>query len=404
MPNSYNRNNAARLNIPLEPSIDLGSLTHFVREQILPRQQTPVVGGEFSMELLKKLHQLGWLQSYVPKEYGGIGLSTSDLLFISREIAYGSAGVFSTFHSNMVGHLAIILYAKEALRRRLSQAYVDTFSLWSFCVTEPNSGSDVLNLQTNARRVPGGYRLSGHKAFISNANYSDHLFVLARLSSGSEKRAHLTGFYLPANSPGVTRGTAYVKMGQADSNTSELFFEDVFIPDEHLVGDEGGGLKILQHCIQRSKTLIAGAGVGISQRAGDLVRLELGQRIRFGKPLLSQPTINSFLAQLYTEVQASWLLASHAAVVWDSGSFAIQEASMAKLFSANTAVRFVNEAVELFGAYGYMQEFEIERLYRDVKLLEIYEGASNIQRILIAKELFPEVMNRRAVDEGRRAA
>jgi alkylation response protein AidB-like acyl-CoA dehydrogenase len=189
------------------------------------------------------------------------------------------------------------------------------------------------------------------------------------------------------------------KLGQRDSNTAEVFFDDVFIPSENLLGQEGQGLKIAFYSLQRSKMMFAASAVGACDRAADLVYDHLENRVHYGKPLLALPTIQTQLAQLHTEVEASWLLTLQAAAKWDTGDFGIREASMAKLFAAHTAVKVMCESVELFGGMGFSSESEIERLYRDCKILEIIEGATFVQQTFIAKELFGERLTRASTSQ-----
>lgn len=375
-----------------------------MRHEVMPGVHQRDHDAVFPRELFEGLHRLGWLQAAIPKEFGGAEASTTDLLWIGREIAYGSCGVFTSYLGNLLGLTAVTLFSGPQLRKKLCTEYLQTFSLFSFCMTEPDAGTDIANIITSATPVPGGYRISGKKCFITNASYSDHLCVFAKVKNRDSERPLVAAFYLPAGSPGITRGRKLEKLGQRDSDTAEIYFDDVFVPAEHRLGGEGDGFTVLKRCIQRSKTLIAGAAVGASLRASDLVSEYLAQRVHYGAPLLNLPTVHSQLAELHTELEASWLLACSAAATWDSGAMAIKEASMAKLFASDMATRFVSESLELFGGYGYSTEFEIERLYRDVRGFEIFEGASLVQQSLIARELFPSVRGVRATDLKKNAA
>jgi acyl-CoA dehydrogenase len=375
----------------LTPSFDLEPLRHFVRTEVMPGAADADRTSEFRLDIYKRLHALGWLQAAIPKELGGSGASTTDLLWIAREISYGSSGLFTSVLGNLLGLTAVVLFAPEPLREKICKNYITNFSLFSFCMTEPDAGTDVVNISTTAVKCERGYRISGKKCFITNASYSDHLVVFAKVQSSSSPQAKISAFYIPANTNGVSRGKELKKMGQRESNTAEIYFDDVFVPEEHLLAAEGEGLTILKRCIQRSKTLIAGAAVGVAQRATSLASSYLSQRIHYGAPLLNIPTVHSQMAQLSTELEASWMLACYAAARWDTGDMAIKEASMAKLYSSDMATRLVSESLELFGGYGFSSEFEIERLFRDVRGYEIFEGASLVQLTLIARELFPSI-------------
>ena len=386
--------------IAVGTEVNLESLREFVSAKVIAAAATHDKDDGFPLEIYRELHRLGWLQAFIPREFGGGGLPTSDLIHIAREVAYGSSGVYTSACVLPLALTPIIHFAQPRLRATLCEDFVRNFQLWSFCFTEPDAGFDINSLKTTASKVPGGYLLNGVKCFITNAGVADHLTVIAR-NPNAERT--ISAFYVPANSPGVTRGKPLEKMGQRCSNTSELFFEKVFIPDEHLIGVEGQGFKIAYHTLQRNKTLVSAAAVGVSLRAMDLITEHLAHRIRYEKPLLAQPMIQGLLAQLQTEIEASWLLTCRSAATWDAGVSAVKEASMAKLFATHTAVKVVSEIVELFGGYGYCREFEIERLHRDVRVLEIYEGSSFIQQTLIARELFGKHLTPAATTKRRAA-
>ncbi len=391
--------------IPVQTDLDLSSLKTFVRDEILPFVNDKNRPKEFPKQILESLHQQGWVQAYIPTSLGGSGISTSDLIHVMREIAYGSSGIGTSIVANILGALPVLNYGNKNLAQKLAQESIQRFSLWSLCMTEPETGSDVGHLVTRASRVPGGYRIQGKKCFITNANHADHYTVFASVvdSSGADARtSQVTAFYIPAHEKGVRRGAVLEKLGQMESDTGEIFFDDVFVPEENRVGAEGEGLAIAFHSLQRSRVLISAMGVGICERAAHLLENDLNYRMRYGKPLLKQPVIYSLLAELYTQCEAAWLLTCQAAAVWDTGEKSLRESSMAKLFSADATVNFVNEVLELFGGYGYTTEFEISRLYRDAKLLEIYEGPSFVQQVLVAKELFPLVFSTKK--EFRKAA
>jgi acyl-CoA dehydrogenase len=377
-------------NIAVQESFDLSSLENYVREKVLPGAAERDRDSTFASQIYSDLHKFGYFQAFVQKEFGGTGASLTDLACITRKLAYGASAVATTFIANMLGSGPTLLHGTRELRQRLSGESVERLSLWSFCMTEPDAGTDLMNTRTRAEKVKGGYVLQGKKCFITNANHAEHLSVFARIDGANEK-APVSAFYVPASSKGVSRGKPLKKLGQRESDTGELYFDGVFVPAENLLGNEGDGLKIAFHCLQRSKTLIAAMGLGMCDRAHDLIKTHLHQRVHYGKPLLSLPTIQCFLAQLHTESTAAWLLACQAAATWDTGDMAIKEASMAKMYAADVAARTMAELLELFGGYGFTQEFEIERLYRDVKILDIFEGATFVQQILIAKELFKDL-------------
>jgi acyl-CoA dehydrogenase len=375
--------------IRVESALDLEPLRNFVRSEILPWQAGESAATEFPWEIHRALHRLGVPQAAIPVELGGRGAPMIDLLCMARELAYGSAGITTSTLINILAMTSVILFGDQDLRRRLCNEFLQEYSLWSYCMTEPEAGSDLFNLRTTARRVEGGYVLQGAKQFITNGSLSSHLVVYGRLLDAPRRGEEVTLFYVPGEAPGLTRGAPLRKMGQRESDTAPIFLDEVFVPTAHRLGAEGQGLDINTRCLQRSKALIGAGGVGICRRAFDLVTQRLADRVLFRRPLLQQPAIRHQLAALWTEVEAAWLLSCAAGEKWDSGASSVKEASMAKMFSAHTTVKFVNEALELFGGYGYLSSCEIERLYRDAKVLEIFEGPTLIQQLLIAGELFP---------------
>jgi len=392
--------------IAIDSELDFQDVIKFIREKVLKSANDNKDDPSFPIEIFQELHKMGWLYAFLPESLGGSGIKTIDLACFSRELAYASSGVFSSFTVNVLGLTPILLYGSEELKKRVCQDFVSHFGLFSYCMTEPDTGTNITQARTQAKKVPGGYIINGKKHFITNANFSQHLTVFASLDKG-DSQTNLTAFYIPASTKGVSRGKPLKKLGQRDSNTGELYFDSVFVPEENRIGGEGQGLKIAMHCLQRSKTMIAAAGVGVCQRAFDLASDYLETRKIYPKPLLSFQTIQNQLAQLETQASAAWLLTCQAANFWENGlnirDFALKEASMAKMFSTDVAVHYVSEVLELFGGYGFTQEFEIERLYRDVRLLEIYEGATLVQQILISKELFPQMTVRPAIEEKKAA-
>jgi alkylation response protein AidB-like acyl-CoA dehydrogenase len=265
------------------------------------------------------------------------------------------------------------------------------FSLWSFAMTEAGAGSDLANIKTHAKRVPGGFILNGEKNFITNANHSSHMAIFAQL--GDEG---ISCFYVNGDREGLTRGPAFQKIGWKKANTGSLLFKDVFIPDRHLLGEPGQGLRILTHCLNRSKTLLGAMGVGISQRAFDLCVERLLTTERFEKSLLDQSAIRHQLARMATQMESAWMMVARAAATWDAGLAAVKESSMAKLVGGSTAVDIADQAMELFGARGFLQDFEVSRLVSDAKAIEIVEGPTLVQELLVAREILPRAKKKKA--------
>jgi len=387
------------LTLRLGPQIVLSPLRELVREKVIPSEAYDLENKRFEIEIYQELHDLGILQLITPKIYGGQEASVTDLAWVYREIGYGSVSTAATALGNLLGYSSVVLYGNDDLRSRLCGQYLKEFSLWSFGMSEADVGSDLTQTKTVAREVPGGYILNGEKNFITNASLAKHICVFARLIDGKGNDRGVTCFYLAGDNPGLARGATYDKMAMRKANTGTLIFKDAFIPQEHLLGGPGNGLKVLGHCLNRSKTMMAAMGVGVCHRALDLVYERLAGTTRFNKTLIEQPVIRHLLVQMNTQVEAAWLMVCNACVAWEKDDLATTRASMAKLFCGATAVEVTNQAVELFGSRGLFNDHEVSRLYRDAKSLEIIEGPSFVQELLIAREILPRGAGNRRGEE-----
>ncbi|MDZ4676581.1 MAG: acyl-CoA dehydrogenase family protein [Oligoflexia bacterium] len=374
--------------IQTAPTFDLQYIKNFTREMIIPGSQERDRNAHFAHNIYAELHKLNIMHAVVPKTLGGLEMPVSDMIWVIKELAFGSAGVATTVMANLLGYSPVVLYGSEELKRKRFLETPEKSSLWSFAMTEAAVGFDVGNTQTRAKKIKTGYILNGRKDYITNSAHATHISVFANVQNTQGNLLGISTFYVPANAEGVRRGESMNKLGHRESNTGELFFENVFVPDEHLLGEIGQGIKILHHSLGRTKTLIGAIANGICTRAFELATGHLASRGTQGHTLLNKSAVQQFLVRYYTEIQAAWLLTCHAAATWDSGSLAIQEASMTKMYSSDLAVRFASEALELMGAQGYSADNEISRLYRDAKLLEIYEGSTQVLEILIGKEIF----------------
>ncbi len=359
----------------------------FSREISLKYENSNRNCQKFPIDLVYKMYEIGLFQALTPKHFGGDELSVMDLISVARELGYGSASMAATFIGNTLGYSALVMYANEALKQDVCMDMSKKFNLWSFGMTEGETGSDLLSTKTTARKVSDGYVINGEKNFITNATHSTNLVLFARLIDQEGNDEGISCFYVPGNTAGLIRGQVMDKIGWQKANTGTLIFDKLKIPKEYLLGKPGAGLRILTHCLNRSKTLLGAVSVGIGERAIDLAVERLSATKRFSKPLIEQPAIRHLLAKLYTKNQAAWLLTKQAAEAWDSGKPAVKEASMAKLFGGATAVEIASQAMELFGARGFFNDFEISRLIFDAKAIEIVEGPSLVQELLIAKEV-----------------
>lgn len=379
--NSYWLPIAQRSTFPME------NLRRLVREKFQPHAGEWDREERFPVDAIRMLHESGYLSAFVPESLGGVGATTLDMLWIAREISYVSRGMACTVAAQMLSMMPIFLYGQEKLRQEVARSVLETGALGSFCFTEPDAGSDVLRIRTTARRVPGGYEITGKKCFITNAHYAKHFVVMARLEGVEDPKRALNAFYLPQGSRGLSFGAPLSKLGFRDSDTTEVYLENVFVPEENRLGEEGQGLSIALRSLQRSRTYFAGSAVGLCDRTKDLLTDFLGSRVHYGKPLLEQPQIRGQIAQLETQAHALWLMGCEASALWESGATSLLSSSMAKLYSGQVAMQYASAAVELFGAWGCTTEYEISRIFRDAKFFEIVEGPTFVQHVIIAKEI-----------------
>lgn len=374
--------------IRLTSRLDLTWLKEFI-QKVRANEAAEPDSQKFDIEIYHELHRQGVMQLVTPPEYGGQGAKVIDLAWVIREMGKGSASAAVTFIGNMLGYSAFLMYAEDRLREDVCRDYLKNFGLWSFGMTEGSSGSDLLSIKTTAHETAEGFVLNGEKNFITNANHSSRMAIFAHHYGRDGKDLGISCFYVPGDTAGVSRGIALSKIGCKRANTGTLKFNDVHIPRQYLLGEAGQGLRILTHCLNRSKTLLGALGVGVSDRAMDLVHQRLLGTERFSKPLLDQPAIRHLLARLHTKIESAWLLTCLASSTWDAGMPAVREASMAKMASGATAVEVASQAMELFGARGYLDDHEVSLLWRDAKLIEIVEGPTFVQELLVAKETLP---------------
>lgn len=369
------------------PTLDLQQLRHFARDIIAPLIEAH--GEEaFRPEIARLLYEAGHLTPAFPNSNSGNGHSLIDAIWVVRELGYVSGGVGTTYVGNILGQTPIALYANPSLRNRLIGKCRDSYCLWSGAMTEEDAGSDIRRVVTHARSVDGGYLLNGEKNYITNGNHATDLTVYAQLDAGAGS-TNVSCFYLPGDAPGLSRGEPYKTVGLNNSDTSRLIFKNVFVPAEALIGKPGDGLMILAKCLERSKTLLAANAVGMAQRAFSSAVDHMRSFCRGGKPMIDQPVLRHQLARMHCELEASWLMVCKAASAWDAGKSADLESAEAKLFAADRAFAVASECVELMGGRGYTMPDGPGRQMRDIKGMEILEGPSLVQEILIMRSLFP---------------
>jgi alkylation response protein AidB-like acyl-CoA dehydrogenase len=391
--------------IPIESDWHSEALTDFLKREVAPKVLDWDEVRVFPPEVVGRLHDLGLMRVGYPQSFGGEGRPMIDLLKIASELAYYSTGVMSTWLATVLTQTAIFRFASPRLAAAVFSEQREKRTVFSFCATEQGTGFDIDAMSTVARRLPDGFAISGRKHYITNINYASHLVVFAKIVSHEHPgKPALSAFLVPANAPGVTVGEPLKKLGQGESNTGTVEFSDVFVPTENLLGEPGMGWNVLSTCISRTKTILSAGAVGICRRAEAEAVGYLAETKRFGEPILNRRDVQAVLSAERVQMEAAWLLACRSAAVWDETGTAVYESSVAKMFAADIAVSFVNEALELMGGTGYMRDSMVSKLHRDVKVFEIFEGSTLVLQSILGRELFAPALKRakavKKVDEA----
>lgn len=362
----------------------------FAEEQITPFIEEMEANQTFPRHIVGKMGELGLMGIPIPEELGGAGMDFTSYIIAINELSKVSAavGVILSVHTS-VGTNPILFFGTGEQKQRYVPKLASGQYLGAFALTEPSAGSDAAALKTTAVKVGNTYRLNGSKSFITNGGEADSYIVFA--STAPEKGMKgISAFIVEKHTPGFLIGKKEQKMGLYGSHTTELIFEDARIPQENLLGAEGEGFKIALANLNHGRIGIAAQALGIAQAAFAAASRYAKERKQFGKAIGRQQAIGFKLAEMATKIEAARLLTYRAAALTDQGRHCGQEASMAKLFSSRTAVEVAIEAVQVFGGYGYTKDYPVERYFRDAKVCEIYEGTSEIQRVVISKQLLAD--------------
>jgi butyryl-CoA dehydrogenase len=346
--------------------------------------------SRFPCEEFSHMASLGLTGLAFPQKYGGGGAGKIEEIIVDEEIARVSASVSTIlFASSGLAGWPTYTYSNEEQRQRFVVPLAKGTVIASFALTEPGAGSDAAAMETTARRVPGGYRLNGTKVFITNGAEAGFVLVFATLDRKLKHRG-VTGFLVEKGSPGFTIAKVEHKLGIRASSTTELVFDDCFVPEKNRLDGEGEGFKIAINAIDSSRVSVAAQGLGIAGSAFDRALSYARERRQFGQPIADFQAIQWMLADMATQMDAARLLTYRAAHLQEEGKPFIKEASMAKLFAAETAMFVTSKSLQIHGGYGYIKSFPLERYFRDARILEIYEGTSEMQRRTIAKQLLKD--------------
>jgi len=358
----------------------------FAEERIRPGLAERDREHTFPMDIFKEMGEMGLLGMLVPEEYGGGGVETLTYLLAVEEISRVDPAVAVTMSvTNSVCCWPIVRFGGEALKRQVLPALASGEVLGGFGLTEPGAGSDAGSLKTTARRDGDAWVLNGEKAWITNAGYAGYFVVVARTNPEAGKRG-LSAFVVPADAPGFSVGNPEEKLGLRSSRTAQIYFSDCRVPAGNLLGEEGQGLKIALATLDHSRLGIGAQAAGIHQRALELAIAYAKERVQFGAPIASNQAIQFKIAQMATELAASRVL-TWAAAAAEHTPRAGRLAAQAKVYASEAANRACQESLQIHGGNGFHDDYEISRLYRDVRVTTIYEGTSEMQRMVIARHL-----------------
>jgi hypothetical protein len=359
----------------------------YVQDRIAPQAAAWDKTHHFPQAELKGLAELGCYGVAVPTEYDGAGLDYLALAVILEEIAAGDGATSTVVSVNNCPVCSILMaWGNEAQKQQWLRALARGEMLGAFCLTEPHVGSEAGGLKTTAVKDGDAYVLDGVKQFITSGKHGDVAIVMAVTDKTAGKKG-ISAFIVPTATPGYTVARLEDKTGQHASDTAQILFENCRIPAENLIGDEGQGLKIALSGLEGGRIGIASQSVGMARAAFDAALAYSKQRIAFGQPIFEHQALQFRLADMATEIEAARQLIHHAASLKDAGRPCLKEAAMAKLFASEMAERVCSAAIQIHGGYGYVSDFPVERIWRDVRVCQIYEGTSDVQRILIGRAL-----------------
>lgn len=366
------------------------SIREFAEREIAPHIMEWDEASQFPFEIVKELGKMGVLGIIFPSEYGGSGLGYVEYVIAVEELSRvdGSVGIIVAAHNSLCSN-HIFLAGNEAQKRKYSPKLATGEFIGAWGLTEPGSGSDAGGARMSAVRKSGGWVLNGAKTFITNGHYADVMVVIAV----TDKTAHthgLSAFVVEKGAKGFRAGKKENKLGLRASDTSELIFEDCWVPADALLGKEGDGFIDAMRVLDGGRISIAALGLGMAQGAYEAALKYSKQRSQFGKTISEFQAIQWKLADMATEIDAARLLTMRAASMKDAGQKTTLESSMAKLYAGEVAVKCANECVQIHGGYGFIKDYPAEKFYRDVKLCTIGEGTSEIQRLVIARQLLKD--------------
>jgi len=358
----------------------------FAREVILPVADRHDREGTFPLDVMEKAHQEGYLTPLVPKEYGGGGLGVLDNCIIAEELAAGCMGIYVSIFVSTLALYPIIRFGTADQKERFLRPFCSKFSLASYCLSEVTVGSDPASMRTTAVLDGDHYLLNGTKMWITNGGYADLYLVFATMDP-EKRHKGIICLIVPSHLEGVSHGEPIDKMGQRASNTTSVTFRQVRVPKENLLGGEVEGFKKAMAALDITRPMIAMGAVGVARSAMELATRYAKKRIQFGVPIAQHQAIQFLLADMAKDIEAARLLVYKAAWLADQGIRNSKEAAIAKAFAADVAMKVTTDAVQIYGGLGYTKWHHVEKLMRDAKVIQIYEGTAQIMRLIIGRQM-----------------
>jgi len=356
----------------------------FAADRLIPNATEWDRKEEFPTKVLEEAWELGLMNVELPEAYGGVGLHTFDGCLTSEELAYGDAAVATSIMCNHLGALPLVIAGSEAQKQEWLGRLAKECCFVSYACSEPDAGSDVVAMKTRIVRDGDGWRLTGQKRWITNAGYASFFTGFATMDP-AQRHKGITAFVVPADAPGVSIGRKEEKLGQRASDTRDVLFDDVRLSNDHILGRPGEGFSIAMESFDRSRPMIAACAAGIIRRCADESKTYALERKTFGQPIAQHQAIQFMIAEMVMAYEAVRLLWQKAAWEVDNEVKRTSTSAIAKAWGADLAMKSATDAVQVLGGYGYTKEYPVEKLMRDAKLLQIYEGTSQVQRMVIAR-------------------
>jgi len=362
----------------------------FAAEEVIPVAAHHDKTGEYPHAVFEKAWELGLVNPHIPESCGGLGLSTLDGVIISEELAYGCTAIMTAMEGNGLASAPVMVGASEELKKKYLGRLTEAPLKAAYCVTEPGAGSDVAAAKTHAVKKGNDYVINGSKMWITNGGVADWFFVLAKTDPDARAGSAFSGFIVDADTPGIHVGKKELNMGQKCSDTRGITFEDVVVPAENMIGAEGIGFKLAMRAFDYTRPPVAIGAVGLARRAMDEAFKYSQDRKTMGQPIIEHQSVANMIADMAMGIEAGRMLTYKAAAMIDEGRPNTMFASMAKCFAADHANKCATDAVQVFGGAGFNTEYPVEKLFRDAKIYQIYEGTSQIQRMIITRGMLAD--------------